>query len=293
MRKAILFPAILLTLLALPQIRVPAQQKYLSVSLEEAARAFEGIWVNMQMPGLKLRPHKLVITSDGRVDHWLSVSYLTLSGTYRMVEAWRDEEGNLYCTVDRQTTGEGITQELWKLGQSSTRLEYNCKMTKGEEYPMEIDRSPDPSKSPRIYYGVWYRQCEAAQESVSSRAAIKALAGTWINTKMSGLKHYTQKLVIASDGKIEVWLSTSYITVRQVLNVVSSWRDPEGDLYCTADVQTIGETSDQYLWKLSESGNTLEANHKMTRGEPYPKQIDRAPDLTKLPRIYYGIWYRQ
>lgn len=135
----------------------------------------------------------------------------------------------------------------------------------------------------------------AGQESVSAEDAMSAFAGTWVNASMSGLKHYPQKLVITSDGRMEQWLSTAYITARYINTIVAAWKDSEGSLYCTLDVKEfgVGFRYDQHLWKLSQLGKVLEWNHKITMGEEYPTEIDQHPDLTKFPRIYYGIWYRQ
>jgi len=128
------------------------------ISVNNAIKDFEGIFVNTEYPGSLRYPQKIVITSDGRVGTWFQ-SYpknFSDSAEYKIVESWRDSKGNIYCKVDAIWGGGLGTNELWRLDKARITFERNYIYAVHEEYPTEIN--PNPEASIAVYYMIYYRQ---------------------------------------------------------------------------------------------------------------------------------------
>jgi len=128
------------------------------ITVDDAMKKFEGVYVNTEYSGQKpTQPQKFVITSDGRMEDWSHATneYPSYKGTYTVAESWMDSKGNMYCKVDLNYGG-ARTQELWKLDESGNTLEvnYKYKYGSGGEYPIKID----PDVESPLYYCIWYRQ---------------------------------------------------------------------------------------------------------------------------------------
>jgi hypothetical protein len=130
------------------------------ITVDDAMKQFEGVYVNTEYSGLKTtQPQKYVITSDGRIEDWSIATneYPSFRDQYTVVESWADSKGNMYCTVDI-ISGSYKIKALWKLDKSGNTLEVNFTYGSGGDYPTKIDSTPDPNAFRRIYYCIWYRQ---------------------------------------------------------------------------------------------------------------------------------------
>ncbi len=129
------------------------------ISVDDAMKQFEGVYVNTEYSGQDVyHPQKFVITSDGRIEHWISATseYSPFKGEYTVAKSWTDSKGNMYCTVDINYYGMGSHQELWKLDTSGKTFEKNSKRGHGGEYPTKIDTNVDPYGL--LIYCIYYRQ---------------------------------------------------------------------------------------------------------------------------------------
>jgi len=128
------------------------------ITVDDAMKRFEGVYVNIEYSGQKMtQPQKFVITSDGRIEDWSLATneYPSFKGKYTVAESWTDSKGNMYCKVDLNYGG-ARTQELWKLDKSGKTLEVNFNFGSGGEYPTKIDPNVEPYGP--LYYCIWYRQ---------------------------------------------------------------------------------------------------------------------------------------
>jgi len=72
------------------------------ITVDDAMKQFEGIYVNTEYSGLKTtQPQKYVITSDGRVEDWSIATneYPSFRDQYTVVESWADSKGNMYLSL--------------------------------------------------------------------------------------------------------------------------------------------------------------------------------------------------
>ena len=123
---------------------------------------------------------------------------------------------------------------------------------------------------------------------------IERCYGTWANPKYDENYMKYSKYVIKSDGTFEKYLSTSDKNpiVEGPFTVKASWTDSEGNFYFqmyTADLESAfpGHSIETgyyyYLWKLSNTGETLEQQYTTW---DYPTEFD-------TDSFYYHIFYRQ
>jgi hypothetical protein len=123
--------------------------------------------------------------------------------------------------------------------------------------------------------------------------AVKIFEGIYINTEYSGFSiRYPQKFVISTDKRIEerALATQADPSIRAEYKIVECWTDSKGNTYCTVAVKYYTGYRLQQLWKLDESGNTLEINSKYAVHGEYPTEIDPNPDSSLY---YYKIYYRQ
>ena len=130
------------------------------------------------------------------------------------------------------------------------------------------------------------------RKAIPIEDAIKQFEGIYVNTEYSGQQNQTQKFVITSDGRVEDWLlaTNEDPSWKGSYTVAESWTDSKGDMYCKVDLN-YGVSWVKELWRLDESGNTLEINYKFGRSGEYPTKIDPNADPSEF--IYYWIGYRQ
>jgi len=129
------------------------------ITVNDAMKQFEGVYINTEYSGSMKDAQKIVIASDGRIERWLKATQTTFSirGEYKIVESWKDSKGNIYCKVDVIWRGIG-TKELWRLDKARITFERNWIFAVQEEHPTEINPNPDPNVSITIYYQIYYRQ---------------------------------------------------------------------------------------------------------------------------------------
>jgi hypothetical protein len=127
----------------------------INISAEDAMQKIAGVYINLEHTGSAMKPQKLIITSDGRIEDWSFASQIspTWKGQYIVAASWQDSEGNLFCTVDVSYYEGNHVQELWKLSTSGNVLEMNYKKGIRGEYPARIDPTDYMT-----YYAVMYRE---------------------------------------------------------------------------------------------------------------------------------------
>ena len=133
------------------------------ISVDDAMKDFEGVYVNTEYTGEGegyTHPQKKIITFDRKWEYWALATNTSPSwrGEYKVAESWKDSKGNTYCTVDASTyIYDNKTKELWKLDKSRKILEVNYQWTFHGKYPIKIDPNPDPTIIPTLLYCIWYR----------------------------------------------------------------------------------------------------------------------------------------
>ena len=156
--KTRMFVLILILVLAVMIIAGSCATGKKMITVDDAMKKFEGVYVNTEYSGQKAtHPQKFVITSDGRVEDWSRATneYPSFKGTYTVAESWTDSKGNSYCKADA-TYGFTRSQQWWRLDKSGNTLEVNFKFGSGGEYPTKID--PDVGSDGPLYYCIYYRQ---------------------------------------------------------------------------------------------------------------------------------------
>jgi hypothetical protein len=140
----------------------------------------------------------------------------------------------------------------------------------------------------------------AGKKIIPSSDAMKQFEGVYINTEYSGLDlFHVQKYIIRANGIAEKHSKATVdsFSMNGEYEILESWSDSNGNLYCKADVRWSDSTAIE-LWRLDESGNTFEVNSKyFFLGHEiiheYPKEIEQNPESNIYPKLYYCIYYRQ
>jgi len=156
--KIRMFVLILILVLAVMNIVGSCATGKKMITVDDAMKQFEGVYVNTEYSGQKgTHPQKFVIISDGRIEDWSLATneYPSFRGTYTVAESWMDSKGNSYCKVDA-TYGFTKSLQLWRLDKSGNTLEVNFMFFSGGEYPTKID--PDVEPNGPLYYCIYYRQ---------------------------------------------------------------------------------------------------------------------------------------
>jgi hypothetical protein len=158
MKTKTLFTVAVALLVVLAVVGGYASEKQ-PVAVDEAMKMFEGTYENNEYSSWTY-PRRFAIEAGGIIMEWVSATQKKPSwiGDFKVVECWKDSEGNLYCTLDTQYRGGDFLQELWRLDNSGGTFERTFTRTFGNKYPENIEPNPDPDASPKLCYMIYYRQ---------------------------------------------------------------------------------------------------------------------------------------
>jgi hypothetical protein len=130
-----------------------------AIAVEDAMKMFEGTYVNEEYSSWTY-PRRCDIEINGIIREWVNATQKKPSwiGDFKVVECWKDSEGNLYSTLDMRYRGGDFLQELWRIDNSGSTFERTFTRTFGHEYPDKIEPNPDPNAVPKLYYMIYHRQ---------------------------------------------------------------------------------------------------------------------------------------